>query len=375
MRYLVFVTNIHGHFMEYIHHIAIKVAESSKDELYIAVPDSIKENQNLLSWPENTNIHWVYFEENKVITGKVLRDSYYSARELSRICRLIKPEQVILLLLFATMPFLPFMLPKGCKVSGIIYNIYLYRWKRQGILMKIQDFIKYFMLSRMSVFNKVFILNDSVSASRLNKIWKTEKFTYLVDPYVPIDKAKITDGRKKMGISPDKTVFLHFGSITRRKGVLYIYEIISKLKKEDRNKCCFIFAGKIWEDVKDDFYKQYKALKDVVQIVVYDEFCPYDFFGQLCLSSDYVVLPYMNTCSSSGIIAYASQFLTPVIVPEGGLVPKLVKKYHMGKTIKGNFVESFLKELPVFFSGQIKGSDQYLQEHTIDIFSSQILAV
>ena len=373
MKYLVFVTNIHGHFMEYIHHIAVKLASSNDDELFIAVPDIIKEKRELFKWPDVPNIHWVYFDEKKVRTGKVFRDAFYSARELSSICKKNKPDQVILLLLFATMPFLPFMLPKGCKVSGIIYNIYLYRWQREKLIMKIQDVIKYFMISKMKVFNKVFILNDAASALKLNKIWKTDKFTYLVDPYVPLEKEKIFNCREKLGISPDKIVFLHIGSITRRKGVLYLFDIISKMPQEARDKSCFVFAGKIWGDVKDDFYSQYEKLNDNIQMIVFDEFCPYEFFGQLCYSSDYVVLPYMNTCSSSGIIAYASQFKTPVIVPDGGMVPKLVRKHRIGKTVKGNFVTTFIKELPYYFSKELKGSDIYLKEHTIEIFSNQIL--
>lgn len=373
MRYLAFVTNIHGHFMEYIHHIAMSIAKSAVDELYIVVPETIKEKQNLFQWPDTANIHWVYFEEKRLKTGRPLRDAYYSSKELSRICREVKPQQIILLLLFATMPFLPFMMPRGCKISGIIYNIYLYRWRRQGILMKFQDVIKYFMLSRMKVFNKVFILNDATSTAMLNKIWHTDKFTYLIDPYLPLDKDKITDCRKELGISTDKTVFSHIGSITRRKGTLYIFDIITKMKQSDRDKSCFVFAGRIWGDVREDFYRQYATLRDTVQIIVKDEFCPYEFFGQLCMSSDYIVLPYMNTCNSSGIIAYAAQFSTPVIVPAGGMVPKLVRRYHIGKVIGGDFTESFISELPAFYSKQINGSDQYLREHTIEEFTAQIL--
>lgn len=373
MRYLVFVTNIHGHFMEYIHHIAMEVGKSAQDELYIAVPETSKEKQDLFMWPNTINIHWVYFEEEKVKTGRPLRDAYYSSRELSRICREVRPGQIILLLLMAALPFLPFMLPKGCKVSGIIYNIYLYRWKRQGFMKKIQDVIKYFMLSRMRIFNRVFILNDGTSAAIINKRWLTDKFSYLADPYVELEKDKITDCRKELGIDSGKIVFSHIGSMTQRKGTLYIFDIISKMKQADKDKCCFVFAGKIWGDVKEDFYKQYAALRNSVQIIVKDEFCAYDFFGQLCMSSDYIVLPYMNTCNSSGIIAYAAQFLTPVIVPAGGMVPKLVRKYHIGKIIKGDFTESFVSELPNLLAKQVEGSDRYLKEHTIEKFTAQIL--
>lgn len=373
MRYLVFVTNIHGHFMEYIHHIAMEISNSTRDELYIAVPETSKEKMGLFKWSNTANIHWTYFEERRVKTGRPLRDAYYSSKELSRICRMVKPDQIILLLLLASMPFLPFMIPTGCKVSGIIYNIYLYRWKRQSIFMKIQDMVKFFMLSRIKVFNKVFILNDAMSSTMLNKIWHTDKFAYLADPYVELAKGNIVDCREELGIDKGKILFSHFGSITRRKGTLYIYDIISKMSQQDRDRCCFVFAGKIWNDVKDDFYRQLETWKNYVQIIVRDEFCPYEFLGRICMSSDYVVLPYMNTCNSSGIIAYAAQFSTPVIVPAGGMVPKLVRTYHLGKVLSGNFTEAFINELPNLFAKKIQGSNQYLKEHTIEKFTAQIL--
>ncbi len=373
MKYLIYTTNAHGHNMEYIHHISEYFANNRRnDELIIAAPKIIKDRADLVSWTESKNISWYYFDDSGLRTGAFMKDAYNSSKLLGNICKQRTPDEVILLHFMAQMPFLLFFLPKGIRVSGIVYNIYLYRWERDKLLKKIQDTAKYYIFSKASIIKKVYILNDRGAVRILNKIWKTNKFVFLADPFVPIDAHKIENLSIQLDISKEKTVFLHMGSITRRKGVLYIFDIISKLSSDELSKSCFIFAGKIWEDVKSDFYMQYERWKNSVQIFVFDEFCSYEFFGKLCKSADYIVLPYMNTCSSSGTIAYGAQFHTPVIVPEGGMVPKLVKRYRMGIVIKGDFVNSFVSCYTSLLNKMVSSSNLYMKTHSVDNFLSDM---
>jgi len=119
-----------------------------------------------------------------------------------------------------------------------------------------------------------------------------------------------------------------------RKGTIEILKAIKLLPNEDLSNKCFIFAGKIFDDIKVEFYKLLEVQKQRVQILCFDKFCEFSFFGSLCISSDYILLPYKATAQSSGVIGYGAQFNVPVVVPDEKLLGKLVRRYNLGYLIK-----------------------------------------
>lgn len=373
MKHLFFSTNIYGHFVEYIHHICV-AADGDKDkDIYIVVPSTFIEKKELLLWPDSNNIHFEYFEESTVDTGHFFLDSYNAARILGKKVRAIRPDSVFLLAIMQVMPFVVFFVPWTIKVSGIIYSIYLYKWKSESWKKKIEDVVKYILFSKCPIFKSIYILNDSASAAILNKIWSTQKFCYLSDPCPELNNIKLIDIQSQLQIDNNKKVFLHFGSLTKRKGTLMIFDLISRLSDEVLEKTCFIFAGKVWDDIKQDFYQQYDLLKSKTQIVVFDQFCTYDFLGSLCKSSDYIILPYMNTSNSSGVISYGALFNVPIIVPEHGMVPKLIKKFKMGVVVKGSFINQMVSLMPLFLNSNLKCSNSYYNNHKVQDFVDVIM--
>ena len=89
------------------------------------------------------------------------------------------------------------------------------------------------------------------------------------------------------------------------------------------------------EDIKKDFYEKIEKLKNNVQIIVFDQFCEYSIFAELCTIADYIIIPYKNTAQSSGICSYAAQFKVPVIGPAEGLLGTLIRDNGLGYTING----------------------------------------
>ncbi len=373
MRYLVVTSSVRGHFMEYIHHIATS-CNYNKNELFIATSDDIKEKLPLLTWPKNQKLHWVFFVGSHVRTGKPLRDAFILTREVGKICKNLEPDQIIFLELMSVMPFCLFLLPRHIQLSGIIYKIYLYRWKQNNFLRKCEDALKYCLMSKSKTLNKIFILNDRTVPVFLNKLWKTDKFFYLSDPCVTINQTHRSDFRKQNGIDSSQLLFIHFGDISKRKGTNLLFEIISRMTEEQRQHSCFVIAGKVDNGIKMEFYESYEYWKQNANLMVFDYFCPYDFLGDLCRVADYIVLPYMFSSHSSGVIGYAARYNTPVILPDGGMVSKLVKRYHLGKVLKGDFVEAFIDAFPLFSSKNVECSDEYLKEHTVSEFVDVILS-
>ena len=60
--------------------------------------------------------------------------------------------------------------------------------------------MKYIIFSRLNVFYKVFILNDTAAASYLNRLYNTDKFYYLPDPIASLQNYKPKDIRHKYNI-------------------------------------------------------------------------------------------------------------------------------------------------------------------------------
>ena len=186
------------------------------------------------------------------------------------------------------------------------------------------------MISRFSCFERVFLLNDTNSTRYYNKKYFTDKFDYLPDPYLPIEHISEINIRTEYDIKKNKKILLHFGGMSKRKGTLDILNSILLLKDEIASNFCFIFAGRVYDDIKREFYDKINEIGNRCQVLIFDSFCEYNFLGILCKNSDFILMPYHITSQSSGVMAYAAQFEKPVIAPSSGLLGRIVEDYKLG---------------------------------------------
>ena len=369
---LIHETEISGHRLEYIHHLYIKAVEYPDTEFIFALPNEFEEVKDKLEWKEASNIQFYLFPKDISKMNK-LKDSYNKSKRLKTIISQFNIDSVFLISLMQFLPMLPFLISNNVKVSGIIYTIYLYRWKDSSFIGKLQDGLKYLLFARMSVFKNVFMLNDAASARWLNYKFKTDKFKHLPDPFVPIPNEDIKNIRQELGIKEDKKMFIHFGGLSRVKGTIEILDAISLIDSEQLNKLSFVFAGKVYDDIKNEFYTKVKALEDRVQIIVIDKFCEFSFLGSLCFSTDYILIPYKRTSNSSGLIGYAAQFGKPVIAPNERLLGKLVRKYGLGITIKDTKPETIAEMIKESITKNNEViSKKYVEDNNIEKFTNMI---
>ena len=223
--------------------------------------------------------------------------------------------------------------------------IYLYRWHNSNLVSRIIDILKYIIFSNSKVFGNVFLLNDKIAPIYLNRKFKSKVYKYLPDPFISIPEGELKNLRLELNISNDKNVFLHFGALAERKGTIEILKAIIESDESVMKNSCFIFAGKISVDIRETFYSILNKAKLKTQIIIYDEFCDYNFIGSLCLSSDFLLIPYKNSAQSSGVLGYGSQFKIPLVSPSNGLLGKLVKRYKMGVLLE-DYSSDYLK---IFF--------------------------
>lgn len=331
---MIFECDVNGHIMEYIHHLYMGMIEHKNDDYVIVVPKEFEQRKSLYDWPTASNISFHFMDEpminfdNYSLAYKVYKQNTLLRKYVKQIC----PQRVFIISLIGYLPIIGFFIKNSIKVSGIIYMIYLYRWKNATWKTRVFDAIKYLSMKLTPCIQNVFILNDSSAAAHLNKLYKTTKFKFLTDPYNAI-KYTPKNIRKEIGINSNAKVFLHFGGMSHRKGTLDILDAIPLLSSEKRQDSVFIFAGRVYDSLKNEFYRKIEELPKDARVLVYDEFCSNEFLADLCISSDFILMPYRDTTQSSGLLGYAAHYGIPVIGPNDGLAGKIIRKYKLGSTI------------------------------------------
>lgn len=359
---LVFDDQLDGHHLEYLNHIYIGATKKKDEEFIFLVNPNFKVISNKLLWPQSSNIIIDFISEADIVklkTNKIFK-AFYLCKILKKVLKKYNCNNIFLISLMAFMPFLPFFINKKIKISGIIYLIFLYRWRDSSIQKRFLDVIKYVLFAKFKTFENIYLLNDDISPIYLNKKFKTKVFSYLPDPFIPLQNTKLRNLRNELNVPTEKTIYLHFGALAKRKGTLDILEAISITNDMVLRDTCFIFAGKISDDIKNSFYLLTNKLQCSTQIIIYDKFLDYEFIGSLCLTSDYILIPYRDSEQSSGVIGYAAQFNVPVVGPSNGLLGKLIKKYKLGYRLKNNSV----KDIVEFINGVNNNNNRYTVKTT-----------
>lgn len=375
MTILVFSPEDTGHHMEYLHHIYAHVCPlCPKAEFVFVVPFSFKEKAKQLVWESRTNVRFDFLSEEECKSYRGRNGAWVSfvwARLLRSRIKRYRANYVYAQHLMKMLPAAGFVFPKGVKLSGIIYKIYLYEWQKGGLVSRTLDVLKYLLLTKTRTISKILILNDSASVCYLNRLWHTDRFVFLPDPFVSIRRQQNIDLRLKYGLNKSDLVLSHFGSLSLRKGTMSIVAAIIKSTEVELKDRCFIFAGKVGRDIRDSFYKELGPVNNL-RVIVEDDFCSYDYLYALCSISDVILMPYKETAQSSGLIGYASQFGVPVIAPKTGFIGKLVRRYRLGLTIPNTSPDS-LREAFNQVRTLPRPTKRYCEDHTVQLFANVLI--
>ena len=374
---IIFDPIVSGHHLEYLRHLWVICSQKpSKHFVFLVSPEFVsKKNQLGLQETDNIHIQELSISETKRCSNpNIICRAWGISFVVNRYVKFFSASKVFSISIIDFLPFFPLISSR----SGIVYGIYLYGWKSSSFLKKIGNILKYTLFSRSRVFEHVFILNDAASARRLNYLYKTERFLGLPDPFLPIIPLPGLSIRSLYGIPNDKTLFVHFGSLGERKGTMRILDSLLLLNAEDAKEYAFVFAGKVSDSLSNKFYETVAQIKERnhLQIHIEDCFCDYSYIASICDQCDSILIPYLDTSRSSGLIGYSSQFGKPVVAPSSGLIGKLVFRYKLGLLLNDisslQLINSY-KEIRR--NNYTKPTNDYCQSHTIQMFSSAISRV
>lgn len=364
-----------GHCLEYISNIIRLCPSFCQHRFVFTVPYQMEGliKRFEVNIPNNAVFDFISSEEQKKYrVPSIIQQSYYSVKVLNKRIKRYKASKVFSLFLSPMVPFATVFISRRVKVSGIVYQIFLYEegasWKR-----RLRQYLSYKQLSHCYPYDKVYILNAEKAVYTLNTKYRTNRFVCLVDPYTPISNELGINFRKEFDIPDNTTLFAHFGGLTRRKGTLSILKSIKDLTVEEKKNYYFAFAGVVGSDIKREFYEMYKTLSKDAHIIVKDEFCSYDYLASLCESADALLLPYQERAQSSGLLGYASQYGIPVFAPASGLIGEIVESFKLGYRTDDFSSAEFRKFYSLVHNKSIErpGLD-YCNNNTIDRFLNEI---
>lgn len=372
MTKIIFTIKESGHNLEYLHHIYEECLLNSNKYVFL-VPERIRPNLGNFKWESNNRVVFDFIPseiQRKCISSNILVNSYNISKLLKRKVKEYNADEIFAITIMALMPFAAIMIPS--KISGIVYGIYLYNWKRMSYLRKIANVSRYLIFGNLKKFHKILILNDKSSSFYLNKLYKTDKFLFLPDPFVAINRNNIYKFREKYNIPHSTCLFVHFGAIEKRKGTLNILESIEYMPEEIKKKSYFVIAGKIKDDIRVDIYERVKKIVNP-NLLIIDKFCTYDDLASMCQACNAILMPYLEYDKSSGLLGYASQFSKPVIGISNGLIGKLIKKYKLGLTCKSGDVDNLISNYQKIINGDIeKPTEIYCLDHSVNQFKDVI---
>ncbi len=373
MRYLIFDSDVGGHHLEYCHHLYTLAASCPNDYFIFLYSPEMQDLMIQYEWIKSQNIKFYYLSDcdlKKCKDERLLRAAWNKSKIIRKYVKQKSIDKVWLIMLMQLMPFLPFFLPKRIKITGIIYRLYFYESSKMSAVRLFLEKVRYWILAKNSKIEKAFILNDVEMVNVLNNRYNTSHFYYLPDPIPKIDRSKLKDIKEEIGISQKTIMYLHFGGLTKRKGTLEILKAIQLLDVRDLKDKAFVFAGKLYPDISEEFYGLLADIKHKVKIIVYDEFCSPEHLNSLCYSCDVILIPYTNTNQSSGVIGYAAYFGKPVVGPKGGLLGHLIESYNMGVTmesVSADNLSKFIKRtIPICGS-------EYGKSHTVNDFLNSFM--
>lgn len=372
-KYIIHCTSLAGHHLEYIHHLYVGALTHSDDQYCFILPSSFHEKRKIYNWPQSDNI---IIEDLKDIDSGVdeyglIRKSFLKARNLGWYLSNEDVTDVILIDIISYLPFLPLFVSSKVRVHGILYRIYLYEWKYSSYIKRIEDVAKFLLFSRLSVFNRVFILNDLTAAIYLNKLYRTSKFTYLPDPIASLRGYNPQDVRSIYHIDVNKTIYLHPGGMLPYKGTIEILKAIDDMPVKALSNMAFIFAGRITPNIKNVFFDYYERLKKKVQIILIEGYIPFEDLADLFHSCDYVLIPYKVKSQSSGIVGHAAYYNKPVIVARGGIIGKVVQRWRLGCLLKEPLSDCIKDSLLNPRQCVINGVN-YIDSHSVENFCDVI---
>lgn len=211
-----------------------------------------------------------------------------------------------------------------------------------------------------------FIVHSRSDGKELETIQKNVEYRVAVHP--TYNAFKLTDmsreeARKRLRLADDEKVMLFFGFVRPYKGLKYLLEAMSAVRKQVKGVRLLV-VGEFGSD-RDTYMQQIDSLGIRDMVTCYEGYIPDTDVEQYFAACDVVVLPY-ESATQSGIVQIAYGFEKPVIATNVGGLPDVVWNGKTGLLVEtqnsealGHAIEEFFtKYTKTDFAGNIRHEEK-----------------
>jgi len=197
---------------------------------------------------------------------------------------------------------------------------------------------------RKSILYRLMLLNRALSV------------VLTLDPFFPDYAADTYRGGHKVAALPDpatrlppagpeisadmvppagRKIFLLFGVLTERKGILCLLEALRLVPATTAAKIAVVIAGAVAPDIQQAVAKSVARLRrrqSGLWLHLEDRWLEDAEIAGLVQRSDVVLAPYQRFVGSSGVLLWAAGAGVPVLTQDYGLIARLVRENRLGVT-------------------------------------------
>jgi len=153
------------------------------------------------------------------------------------------------------------------------------------------------------------------------------------DPAHPPVNGTAADARLAGRPPDERMMFLLFGYLTERKGVLVLLQALRALPADVARKAAIVLAGKVEPAIRTEVQALCRCIateQPDLWLHLEDRRLSTGELDALVRRADVVLAPYQRFVGSSGVLLWAARLGKPILTQEFGLLGRLVKDYQLG---------------------------------------------
>jgi glycosyltransferase involved in cell wall biosynthesis len=274
---------------------------------------------------------------------------------------------------------LAFGVKSPCPFSGIYFRPTFHYGEFTSYLPSIKDRAQQWQekltLSRVlnhSELQTLFCL-DPFAVKHIDKFFSKAKVVHLPDPVRLNSESElqVENLREKLGIHPDKIVFLLFGALAdRRKGVHQLLEAVRLLPTNLCQKLCLLFVGGVDDPDRNTLESLITSVceSQPVQVIGQYEYVTETDVQKYFQLADVVLAPYQRHVGMSGILLLAAVAQKPVLSSNYGLMGEIVQRYSLGLTVDSTRASAIANGLTRFL---IESPEKFCYRANMQVFAEQ----
>lgn len=386
--YLFFDLALTGHHIEYLYHlIQYKIAHSECPDFILCThPDFMCHLTKLIVLEDlqSTGVNIVHPSQSEMQRLSEICSSFKRAKAelyiLDRIINVYQVKRCYLMYINNYQFALGSQIGRhlSCPVRGILFNPFGSSGARTPVfIVKFRKHLQLLWMLRNKNLEHIYILNNDQQVNALNRWYRKQNFFLpLPDPILITNPVCLGNSEVDVFERSSKIRFLLFGSLSARKGIFLVIDALRLLPQNITKDIEIFIAGRIVKEERASFLTALSDLKSDrrdIAIIYLDEFVAYAALAPMFLNSDCILLPYIESEASSGLLGHAALYERPVIGTDYGLIGCLIRRYELGIAIKNIDAVKLARAIADFYKKKInlhntKGMQRFVQDHQPEKF-------